>query len=492
VVRQLPNGRRPLSELILYELMVDDFTLEYRRERAPFDAVVDKLDALAAMGVNAILFMPWTAWKNPLYDWGYEPFQYFAVESRYANDLLEPEEKLSRLKNLVSECHDRGIHVIMDGVYNHTSQDFPYRHMYRNPDDCPFTERVFGGAFAGLQDLDFANPVTGEFVLDVCRYWIDQFGIDGIRFDNTVNFKEPPPDLRGLPQLLSGVSDHVAAKGELNFSLTLEHINLDAATVTNSTAATSFWDNSLYNACRRGLEHQHVGPGLLAALNNRQYLVEGKVPTLYLSNHDHSQPGWLAGAKLDVGAAGSWWKLQPFLIALYTSTAVPMLHSGQEIGEDHFVPEDDYGTGRRVISRPLRWKLAGDRIGTTLTRLHAALGRLRRDYPALRSGLIYPSTWQDWQTQLDPIGAGFDDARHIAVYHRWESVGDGTVENAVVVLNFSDTNQIIDAPVPLNGRWTDVLAGFDGSGDTWTSDAVDYRLSVPVGSHWGRVLLRNP
>ena len=67
--------------------MIDDFTAEYRRGRAPLAAVVDRLDDLRDLGVTAIEFMPWTAWKNQEFDWGYEPFQYFAVEARYANDL---------------------------------------------------------------------------------------------------------------------------------------------------------------------------------------------------------------------------------------------------------------------------------------------------------------------------------------------------------------------------------------------------------------------
>jgi 1,4-alpha-glucan branching enzyme len=75
----------------------------------------------------------------------------------------------------------------MDGVFNHVSVDFPYKGMYRNPDDCPYIG-TYGGSFAGLQDLNFNNDCTNDFIRDVCLYWIETFGIDGIRFDNTVNF----------------------------------------------------------------------------------------------------------------------------------------------------------------------------------------------------------------------------------------------------------------------------------------------------------------
>lgn len=492
VLRPLPGGRKPLVDLIVYELMIDDFTAEYRRERAPLDAVTERLDQLRDMGVNAILFMPWTAWKNPDFDWGYEPLQYFAVEARYADGLFSPEEKLSRLKQLVNACHDRGIHVIMDGVYNHTSFDFPYPQFYRDPATCPFTARIFVDHFPGLQDLDFSNACTGEFIREVCRYWTEVFGIDGIRFDNTVNFYQAG-NISGLPEILSDIEARVTARGERNFSLTLEHLNMSAVQVTNATAATSFWDNALHEVCFRALWEDRVDARLLNALNNRRFLSADKVPTTYLSNHDHSHAAWQAGARSNTGAVGGWWKLQPFIIALYTSTAVPLLHNGQEFGEEHFLPSDDFGTGRRVTGRPLRWKLRGDPIGTTLAALHGTLGRLRRDHVGLRSPHMYPAAWEEWQTRPNPVGVGFDLERQLAIYHRWAHLPGGAVENFVVVLNFSDLEHQVEVPFPTTGRWDDLLAGFDGRGGPWSVDVSGGLALVPVGGHWGRVLRRlNP
>lgn len=163
VITPLAGGRKHLRDLVVYEMHVDDFTDEFRGFRAPFDAVRDKLDYLVDLGINAIVFMPWTAWKHKDFDWGYEPFQYFAVEYRYANDLNRPEEKISWLKKLISGCHERGIHAILDGVFNHVSVDFPYKRLYKNPDDCPYAG-TFGGQFTGLQDLNFNNACTQEFI----------------------------------------------------------------------------------------------------------------------------------------------------------------------------------------------------------------------------------------------------------------------------------------------------------------------------------------
>ena len=123
--------RLPWQDLVIYELMIDDFTAGSRQDRAPIDAVRDKLDYLVDLGVNAIAFMPWTAWPGNQFSWGYNPFLYFAVEFRYIEDPDRPADKLFWLGRLIDECHARGIHVIMDGVFNHVevgrgSSGFPY------------------------------------------------------------------------------------------------------------------------------------------------------------------------------------------------------------------------------------------------------------------------------------------------------------------------------------------------------------------------------
>jgi pullulanase len=479
-VRALAGGRRPLEDLNVYELMIDDFTAGYRAARAPLDAVVDRLDYIRDLGFNAILFMPWTAWRSDDPDWGYEPFQYFSVEARYAHDLLAPEEKLSWLKRLISECHDRGIHVIMDGVFNHVSVDFPYKALYRDPNVCPYTGEAFGGKFEGLQDLDFDQQCTRELIRDVCLYWIETFGIDGIRFDNTVNFYVAG-STHGLPELLADVRGAVDAE----FSMTLEHIDVSAADVTEATGATSFWDNSLYGLTFGYLWDGRIDQRLLNALNNRRWLSsEGKLPTLYFSNHDHSQVAWQAGARNNRGAIGGWFKTQPFAIALFTSTATPMISNGQEFGEDHFLPENDQGTGRRVIPRPLRWKLADDRIGQALRHLYGTLARLRRGHPALRSAEMYPHQWDEWQTEFDPVGVGVDVMRQVAIYHRWAVLPGGAVQNFVVALNFSDAEQWLSVPFPLDGPWTDLL-------NQETYDVAGNRRDLAVSSNWGRILRKD-
>lgn len=487
-IAPLKSGRKHLRDLIVYELMIDDFTNGYIEAEAPLAAVIEKLHHIKDHGFNAILFMPWTAWKNRNFDWGYEPFQYFAVEYRYANAWGKPAEKISWLKRLIHECHLLDIHVIMDGVYNHVSMDFPYKAMYLNPDDCPYTG-AFGGTFTGLQDLDFNNQCTNDFILDVCRYWIDTFKIDGIRFDNTVNYVDYsiPGDRRGLPELLDGIQQHMDDLGEKNFSLTLEHIAMDAATITNDTKATSYWDNAMYGCAFSCLWSDQIESRFLNALTNQRFLnTDAKVPTIYLSNHDHSQVAWQAGAKDNKGAM-EWWKVQPYVIALYTAPAAPLVPNGQEFGEDHWIPENDHNTGRRVSSRPIRWKMTADDIGKALLQLHKRMAEIRTQYPGLRSTNFYPQPWEEWQTQFNPAGYGVDTARQLAIYQRWGNDDNGLLQHFVIVLNFSGSDQMVNVPFPEDGEWTDLLSGYSG---TWKPMVSGGFLLLTVGSHWGHVFYR--
>lgn len=490
-VAPLTGGRQHLRDLIIYELMIDDFTDEYRGARAPLDAVRDRLDYLQHdLGINAILFMPWTAWPGQRFNWGYTPYLYFSVGYRYANAISAPIERLSWLKRLVSECHARGIHVIMDGVFNHVgdvnpisgeAEGFPYRWLYQNPEACPYVG-TFGGSFPGLLDLDYHNGCTQEFIRDACLYWIDNFNIDGIRLDNTVNFYIEN-DARGLPQLLRDIQEHDSRQGRHDLSLTLEHLDLSAAHIANVTGATSYWNNELYQLCFDCLWNGRVDARLMRALNNHAGLDAGKVATIYLTNHDHAHVAWQAGARNNAGAM-EWYRTQPFAIALLTAPGTPMIQNGQEFAEDYWLMEDDQGSSRRVKPRPLHWDYPGDKIGAQVLALYRKLIEMRKAHAGLRSDNIYPDNWETWQTQFNPAGYGVDVDKQVLIFHRWGNAEDGGVERFIIVLNFSTQTQTLDVPFSANGEWRDLL-------NDRTYEVSNFQLAdQAIESYWGRIFFQ--
>ncbi|MCU0871466.1 MAG: alpha-amylase family glycosyl hydrolase [Pirellulaceae bacterium] len=480
-VRELAH-RLPLKDLVIYEVMIADLTAGYRQDRSPLDAVWDKLDYLQELGVNAIEFMPWTAWRGSEFSWGYDPFLFFSVENRYVECPAEPLDRLVRLERLIDELHRRGLHVIMDGVFNHVSAGlnpdtgFPYHWLYQNPDESPFT-----GGFAkggSYEDLDYSNECTQQFVVDACKYWLDTYKLDGIRFDYTTGFYRPGDNSRGIPRLISDLRSHLVSQGQHNVSLIIEHLTDDsyaAIADTNQIDADGCWYDRFLLDVPQYAASGNVAPSLMRVLDTNRGFAAGKAPVTYIENHDHST------AVNRMGGREQWWKTQPALIALLTSPGAVLLHNGQEFGEDYQLPE----TGReRVTPRPLRWDQAEDEIGWRLRALCRQLIRLRHECPSLRSPNFYPRTYDEKATHLSEQGYGVDADKDVVIYHRWGSDATGAMERFIVVLNFSAFEQFVTVPFSVNGVWDERLSGAKVL-------VRDFRLeNHRVYPHWGCVFQR--
>jgi len=308
---------------------------------------------------------------------------------------------------------------------------------------------------------------------------MDEFKVDGIRFDNTVNFYEER-DSRGLPTLIHDINQHA---DDSNFSTTLEHLDMSATHVTNTVGATSYWNNALFGRTFEYLWNGSIDSPIMSALDNHRGLPADRVATTYLGNHDHAHVAWQAGARHNSGGL-EWYRTQPFAIAMLTSPGCPMIQNGQEFAEDYWVMEDDQGSNRRVKPRPLRWGFADDRIGTALRGVYRRLNEIRLRHSALRSDNFYPANWEEWQRQFNPQGYGVDTQKSVVIYHRWSDDGAGHVERFIIVVNFSDAAQRVDLPFSVNGRWDDILNGFSVTvGSNWIR-------SFQVNSYWGNVFLK--
>jgi maltooligosyltrehalose trehalohydrolase len=155
----------PLDGAIIYELHVGTFTPE-----GTFDGCIDRLEHLQTLGINAIELMPLAEYPGRR-GWGYDGVDLFAPHSAYGG----PEG----LRRLVNACHERGIAVIIDVVYNHLGPEGDYL-----PDFGPyFTDRYatpWGTAFN--YDGEDSDAVR-SFVLENAEMWLRDYGCDGLRLD---------------------------------------------------------------------------------------------------------------------------------------------------------------------------------------------------------------------------------------------------------------------------------------------------------------------
>lgn len=174
---------RPAKEdLIIYELLIRDFT-----EERTYKAVMNKLDYLEDLGINAIELMPVQEFEGNL-SWGYNPAFMFAIDKYYGTEL--------DLKTLIDEAHKRGIAVILDIVLNH--------HFGRNSLVRLYNEDLYGNPTAANPwfnttpkhdfnvgyDFNHESQYTKDYTDRVVEYWIKEYNIDGYRFDLSKGFTQ--------------------------------------------------------------------------------------------------------------------------------------------------------------------------------------------------------------------------------------------------------------------------------------------------------------
>jgi len=200
-----PIKRPPMSsptDAIVYEIHVRDFSI------APTSGIKDKghfggfvepgtrvpgtdvktgIDHLEELGVTHVQLLPIQDFDNDefnteQYNWGYMPSHFNSPDGWYATNVRGP-ERVKEFKQLVQALHARGIRVIMDVVYNHTDNSAPFNRLvpdyyYRMTPNGQF----HNGSGTG-NEFDSQSPMGRKFIVDSCRYWVEEYGVDGFRFD---------------------------------------------------------------------------------------------------------------------------------------------------------------------------------------------------------------------------------------------------------------------------------------------------------------------
>ncbi|MBC6365255.1 alpha-amylase family glycosyl hydrolase [Algoriphagus sp. AK58] len=178
-----PTYTRPKpEELVVYELLVRDFD-----EKRTYQAVIDRLDYLKELGINAIELMPVGEFEGNL-SWGYNPSFFFAPDKYYGTK--------NDLKRLIDEAHGKGMVVILDMVLNHAFGQNPMVRLYNDGDygapteDNPWFNRVAKHPFNVGYDFNHESKYTQAFVDSVNNYWLTEYKVDGFRFDLSKGFTQ--------------------------------------------------------------------------------------------------------------------------------------------------------------------------------------------------------------------------------------------------------------------------------------------------------------
>ncbi len=210
-----PQAPRHNHDLIIYEMHVRGFTRRANSdvaesERGTYAGVVAKIPYLKELGITAVELLPVHQFEPWLGNyWGYMTLNFFSPHAQYSVDGT-PQGALLEFRWMVDELHKAGIEVLLDVVYNHTSEmgNGGPTYSFRGIDNStyyalsPTDLSDYVNFSACGNDLRTAHPAVRLLVVDSLRYWATSIGVDGFRFDlasifarnedGTLNSEDPP------------------------------------------------------------------------------------------------------------------------------------------------------------------------------------------------------------------------------------------------------------------------------------------------------------
>jgi len=479
-----------LSDLVVYQFHVGVFYAGDgaggdRRPRrvAKFLDVLDRVEYLADLGVNAVQPLPFVEFRTPSSQ-GYNGTDIFSPEMDYC---VGPEElpaylarvngllarkgcapltlaqlrgQVNQLKAFVDLCHLYGLAVLPDVVYNHAGgnlddQSLDYFDRPANPDEA--NSVYFSRAReAGGKVFDFEKPDVCEFLIGNARMFLDDFHVDGFRFDqvtviddnaggrsfcqdltNTLRYHQPTATLIAE---YWGVQRWLAVSpppGGMGFHLGYSDLLREAVRAVLGEAAGGEDASVHLGRLRPGLER----PPNVALAWQAYNCIENHDLVLDADGGGHRRPRIAQLAHWD--QPRSWYARSRARVAtalLLTAPGVPMLFMGQELLADRWWSDDP-----NRIALLIRWAEleGGDRHANDFHRFCRDLIWLRRRHPALRS---------------DPVNVyQVDDANRVLAFHRWLP---GVGRDVVVVVSlrektFYDHGYRLGFPLP--GHWHEVF-----------------------------------
>ena len=304
---------------------------------------------------------------------GYETTDYKKLDSRLGTN--------EDLTNFVKACHDKGIRVIFDGVFNHTGRDFfAFKDIQKNRENSPYVNWYCNVNFGGnteyndgfsyenwggynlLVKLNQRNPEVQNYICDVIRFWVSEFDIDGIRLDaaDVLDFD------------FMRVLRHTADEVKKDFWLMGEVIHGDYSRWVNGQTLHSVTNYALHKALYSG----HNDHNYFEIAHTVKYLQNMGDLDLYnfVDNHDVER----IHTKLQNKA-----HFAPVHVLLYTLPGVPSIYYGSEFGIDGKKEKFSDASFRPALDL----KDYADAVNKNpCTALIAALGKVRQGTPALSYG----------------------------------------------------------------------------------------------------------
>ncbi len=389
---QIPNFTPPAKEeLVIYELLPRDFVA-----RHDYQTLLDTLDYLENLGVNAIEFMPINEFEGNI-SWGYNPSFHMALDKYYGR----PED----LKLLIDEAHKRGIAIIVDIVLNHVFSQSPLAQLYwdqanfRPTANSPYLNVEAKHNFNVGYDVNHESFATRQWAKRIVTYWLDEYHIDGYRFDlskgltqkNTLG-NQGAWDAYDASRItiLKQIADWCWEANPEAYVI-LEHFSANQEQQELAEYGMLLWNNQNhemneatmgYNSNFEGLSYQQRGW-------NQPNLVS------YMESHDEER---LVYKNLNFGnTSGSYStkdlptaieRLEPAAVMLFTVPGPKMLWQFNELGYPfpiNLCPDGTIDDPCRVDPKPIRWDFFQEGPRRRLYNVFSAMIKLKTTYPVFNT-----------------------------------------------------------------------------------------------------------
>lgn len=454
---QVTNFKRPeRTDLVIYELLLRDFSTQRNMQFA-----IDSLDYLKKLGVNAIQFMPINEFDNNQ-SWGYNPTLHHALDKYYASPDI--------FKKFVDECHKRGIAVILDVVFNHVSEKGPIAQLYPIS-NSPYVNAVAKHPFNVFLDMNHESPETRAYVDRCLQHWLEEYRIDGYRFDLSKGFtqvdsgsdvgkwgKYDPSRIAILEHYYNIIEQ--TSKGAYPI---LEHFGEFKEEKELTDKGMMVWQNANYSFGQAIMGFSGSG------LNFTHYLKNGfQYPNAvtYAESHDEERNMYRA---LNFGNTVGNYSAKDLKTALRRSEAAALFLLGVpgpkmiwqfgELGFDYSINDCGNGTVNnncRLSIKPSRWDYLEDPDRHRLFDVYRSMIDLKKTQPIFQS------------TDVTMFTGGNVKQLYL---------NDNT-QKLIGVANFDLTEQIAYVDFPLIGKYYDYFTG-----DSLNVTALDQTLTLQPGEY---------
>lgn len=471
----------PPDQLMIYELLIRDFA-----EERSYNAVLAKIPYLKTLGINALELMPVNEFEGNN-SWGYNPSFHAALDKYYGN----PEQ----FKKLINTCHENGIAVILDVVFNHAFGQCPLVQMYwdaannRPSGDSPYFNATARHPFSVGFDFNHESIYTKTFVKQVLEYWLNEFRIDGFRFDLSKGFtqfnsgSDASLMARYDPGRIAILKDYGNAVKEINPKayLILEHFAENAEEIDLYKNGFLLWGNLNYNFNEASMGYKSNDlNGALAEKRgwSKNYLIS------YMESHDEER---LNFKNLQYGNSNGSYNIKQFKTAIERQKLVhlfylmmpgpKMIWQNGELGYEYSINHCTNGTinsNCRLDPKPVKSEYFDQAERKSLFHFISKINAFK-----VQSGLLQNSVFQS------SVGEG---------YIKWIKFISSNL-NALVIGNFDVNKRNPELTFPHTGIWYNVLDGtslmVNDPRYIMNLEPGDYRLYVDQ-SGWTNVGTHDP